>query len=105
MSTQVQDKIQEIYLNGFGQLIGQEKISETEVDSSRTIEVYVATAYLDFTGSFSYDKVLEIKNYGDHIRLTEYYKSFLGEVTVEKVLYSKPSDALRMLFPKLDFSD
>jgi len=99
----IQDKIQEIYLNGFGQLIG-EKISETEVDSSRIIEVYIATAYLDFTGSFTYDKILEIENYGDHIKITEYYKSFLGEITVQKVLHNiKPSSFLKMLFPELGF--
>ena len=103
---QVQDRIQEVYLNGFGQqLIGQEKINEKDVNNSRIIEVYIAVSYVNSIDSFTYDKILEIKNYGDHIRVQEFYKSFLGEVTVEKVLYGiKPSEFLKILFPKLDFN-
>ena len=103
---QVQDRILEVYLNGFGQqLIGQEKINEKDVNNSRIIEVYIAVSYVNSIDSFTYDKTLEIKNHGDHIIVQEFYKSFLGEVTVEKVLYGiKPSEFLKILFPKLDFN-
>ena len=97
----IQDKIQEIYLS-FGKLIGQEKISETEVDNSRIIEVYIATGYLNVVDSFTYDKILEIKNYGDHVRVQEFYKSYLGEVVIDRVLNNaKPSQVLKMLFPDI----
>ena len=105
MTQQVNSDVLEIYLNGFGQPIQEKIISETEVNSRLIIEVYVATGYLASIDSFAWDKILEIKNYGDHVRVQEFYKSFLGELAVDKILYGvKPTDVLKMLFPNLYFN-
>jgi hypothetical protein len=87
----------ELVLNKYLELISpKEGVKQDDIDSKGEIIVY--------TRDEDYDQVrlLTIINYGNHIKVEEYYYSYLGDVTIEKVFHGvKPSSILRLFFPKV----
>jgi len=86
----------DIRLNKYLELIEPKNINISEVDTVEQINVYVVDdAYFHYW-------VLTIKNYETYIKVMEHYESPIGDIYVEKRFYGvKPSDLLRVLFPKL----
>ena len=97
MATPVLDEKIEIHLNMFLELVNPKtKDVLDKVNSVREISISVMNS------DYSEDTVLDIVNYGDHLKLIEKYKSPLGEINVVKVLDNvKPSQVLKMLFPDI----
>ena len=86
----------DLRLNKYLELIEPKNINISEVDAMEQINVYVVNDdYLHYW-------VLTIKRYETYIKIVEHYESYVGEVFLEKRFYGvKPSDLLRVLFPKL----
>jgi len=98
MSTQVNSQEQkvEIRLNMFLELISPKEDILNKIDDVREISVSVANP------DYSEDTILDIINYGDHLKIVERYRSPLGEINVIKVLDDvKPSVVLKLLFPNI----
>jgi len=95
MSTSTLNEEIELYLNIYLELRDPKtKDVLDKVDNARKVTVFVDNP------DYTYDKVLTIFNYGTHISVIEYYKSRIGEVTVERSYVNiKPSTFLRMILP------
>jgi len=86
----------DIRLNKYLELIDPKNVDMSKVDSAEQINVYVVD------DNYFHYWILTIKNYGAYIKVVEHYESYVGEVFLEKRIYGvKPSDILRVLFPKL----
>jgi hypothetical protein len=87
----------ELVLNKYLELISpKEGVKQDDIDSKGEIIVY--------TRDEDYDqyKILKITNYGNHIIVSEYYYSYIGEIEVRKGFHGvKPSEVLRLYLPHL----
>jgi len=86
----------DLRLNKYLELIEPKNINISEVDTMEQVNVYIVD------DNYFHYWVLTIKNYETYIKVMEHYESPIGEVFLEKRFHSvKPSDILRVLFPKL----
>ena len=85
----------EIKLNMFMELVEPRIPNLLDyVDNVDEVDVYV------MNGDYTDDRILKINSYGDHVKVWEFYKSRIGEVTIERVIHNKkPSEVLKVLFP------
>ena len=85
----------EIHLNIYMEVVSPKMTNLLdEVDKVGEVVIYIRN--MDYT----YNRVMDIINYGTHVKIVEYYRSQIGEVSVERVLHNvKPSAVLRLLFP------
>jgi len=86
----------DIRLNKYLELTDPKNVDISEVNNVEQINIYV------IDDNYFHYWVLTIKKYETYIKIVEHYESPIGEVFLEKRIYGvKPSDVLRLLFPKL----
>jgi len=99
MSLSIQNQKLEIQLNTYLEVVEPKDKNLLDI-ADNTKEIVVSVFNPDPVSGYTYDDILRIINYGTHIRLTEVYRSPLGEITIERFLFNvKPSSILKLLFP------
>jgi len=99
MALSIQNQKLEIKLNTYLEVVEPKDKNLLDIaDNSREIVVSVFTP--DPESGYVIDDILKIVNYGTHVKLVEYYRSPIGEISIERVIdNTKPSTVLKMLFP------